>query len=120
MCAKVIIDRVRNKTKGTSYMSRKQYANMDPHVTVHSLMDFVRWQIESRQKNKDVSFQLDLHKNEDVDFLCSNLTRSTITWIAHSTFLIQIAGLTIVTDQVWAKLLGTYRCLSCRGIPKHG
>ena len=119
MCAKVIIDRVRNKMKGTSYMSRKQYANMDPHVTVHSLMDFVRWQIESRQKNKDVSFQLDLHKNVDVDFLCSNLTRSTITWIGHSTFLIQMAGLNIVTDPVWAKLLGTYRRLSCPGIPIH-
>ncbi len=42
-----------------------------------------------------------------------------LTWIGHATFIIQINGLTIVTDPVWAKRLGTIRRLTDPAIPIH-
>lgn len=38
-------------------------------------------------------------------FLQSNVEKTTVTWIGHSTFLIQTNGLNILTDPVWANKL---------------
>lgn len=100
-------------------MKRKKYTNTDPNVTPNSFKDLLRWQKESRKKRKDVSFQLPTHQDVNVDYLFSNLTDPTITWIGHSTFLIQMTGLNIITDPVWASYLGMYRRLTPPGIPIH-
>lgn len=98
-------------------MKRKHYENLDKNATTSSFKDSMRWQKERRGKRKDLSFQIPISEKVDIDFLTSNRSIPTITWIGHSTFLIQLNGLNIITDPVWAKQLGTYRRLTPAGIP---
>ncbi|GAA0368609.1 L-ascorbate metabolism protein UlaG (beta-lactamase superfamily) [Bacillus horti] len=53
---------------------------------------------------------------KEVDFLRENRSKTSITWIGHSTFLIQFKGLNIVTDPVWAKRMGFSKRLSGPGL----
>lgn len=58
--------------------------------------DFLKWQWERRSLSVEaVTFPL--IKN-DPEFLHQNRTKPTLTWIGHATFLIQFAGLNILTD----------------------
>jgi L-ascorbate metabolism protein UlaG (beta-lactamase superfamily) len=52
----------------------------------------------------------------DLDFLQQNRTEPSITWIGHSTFLIQLGGLNIVTDPVWARRMAFQKRLSPPGV----
>lgn len=53
----------------------------------------------------------------------NNVKKTTVTWIGHSTFLIQTNGLNILTDPVWANKLKlvprlTEPGLSIKELPK--
>lgn len=54
--------------------------------------------------------------NPDLAFLHNNRHEPSITWIGHSTFLIQLNGLNIVTDPVWAKRMALQKRLAPPGI----
>lgn len=97
-------------------MSRKRYSNLDSAATTATLKDILRWQKERRGKRKDLSFRIGQADNKQQALLNSNHHELTITWIGHSTFLLQIAGLTIVTDPVWAYRMGFSRRLEEPGL----
>lgn len=59
------------------------------------------------RKRKDLSFSVPHVEKVDADFINNNQTECAITWIGHSTFLIQLSGLNILTDPVWAQWLGS-------------
>jgi L-ascorbate metabolism protein UlaG (beta-lactamase superfamily) len=63
-------------------------------------------------KKKDLSFKLMPDQTIDTAFLHQNRSVSTITWIGHSTFLIQMQGLNILTDPVWSGRMGFEKRLS--------
>lgn len=52
----------------------------------------------------------------DLNFLQNNRSEPSITWIGHSTFLIQLCGLNIITDPVWAKRMAFHKRLAPPGI----
>jgi L-ascorbate metabolism protein UlaG (beta-lactamase superfamily) len=52
----------------------------------------------------------------DLRFLHHNRSEPSITWIGHSTFFIQIGGLNIVTDPVWARRMALQKRLSPPGV----
>ncbi len=54
--------------------------------------------------------------NPDLVFLHRNRNEPSITWIGHSTFLIQLNGLNIVTDPVWARRMALQKRLSPPGV----
>lgn len=52
----------------------------------------------------------------DLVFLQNNRNEPSITWIGHSTFLIQMNGLNIVTDPVWSMRMAMQKRLAPPGI----
>ena len=61
---------------------------------VNSFKKFLQWRKESK-KSDPITFPL---VKNDPEFLKNNRRIHTITWIGHASFLIQIAGLNILTD----------------------
>ncbi|WP_245856027.1 MBL fold metallo-hydrolase [Paenibacillus rigui] len=75
-----------------------------------------QWQAERRRKIKDLSYVVPQCLDKRTDFLRTNRTETSITWIGHSTFLIQIGGLNLLTDPVWAERMGFARRLAPPGL----
>jgi hypothetical protein len=81
---------------------RKRYENMNGVRQGKLIKQLHQWRKERKAKVKDMSFTVPTCEHKKVDFLRSNREQTTITWIGHSTFLIQIGGLNLLTDPVWA------------------
>ncbi|GIP34686.1 membrane protein [Paenibacillus sp. J2TS4] len=88
---------------------------MDGVRLENSFSSLRQWQKERRAKKKDLSYQVP-QAVPDLDYLRSNREQVSITWIGHATFLIQIGGLNIVTDPVWANRMGFAKRLAPPGL----
>ncbi|CAM3909499.1 MBL fold metallo-hydrolase [Lederbergia lenta] len=97
-------------------MKKKRYENIDKNASLSTFKDLLQWRRERKAKQKDLSFQVPTADEIEVEFLQSNRTISTITWIGHSTFLIQLNGKNILTDPIWANRLGLDKRLSPPGL----
>ncbi|ARF18786.1 MBL fold metallo-hydrolase [Sporosarcina ureae] len=95
---------------------RKRYTNLDDVDTHKTLRDMVRWQKERSENKKDLSIVIEQAPSKEIEKLSTNRSGTSITWIGHSTFLIQINGLNILTDPVWAKRMGFQNRLTEPGI----
>ncbi|WP_062105738.1 MBL fold metallo-hydrolase [Bacillus niameyensis] len=98
-------------------MKNKRFENMDKNATVSTFKDLLQWRKERKQKKKSLSYQVPVVKEPEVNFLTHNKTTSTITWIGHSTFFIQLNGKNIITDPVWAIRMGAEKRLTPPGLP---
>lgn len=94
----------------------KKYVNADGSSNLKSFMDMWRWQKERSGKKKDFSYSVP-RVLPDTALLSTNRELPTVTFIGHSTFLIQSGGLNIVTDPVWATRMGPGARLSPPGVP---
>lgn len=97
---------------------KRDYANMDDVTTIKAWEQFRRWRAERKTKleKKDYSYVIP-NIEPNLEQLKANRTNTTITWIGHSTFLLQMGGLNIVTDPVWATRMATEARLAPPGIP---
>jgi L-ascorbate metabolism protein UlaG (beta-lactamase superfamily) len=103
--------------KDEKSMVRKRYENLDNVSTKKTFADFRRWQRERKAKQKNSSYQVPHVDKPEHTLLHMNRSHTLLSWIGHSTFVIQVNGTTIVTDPVWANRLGTVKRLSRPGIP---
>jgi hypothetical protein len=97
-------------------MAHKRYSNTDPAAQVKTWKEVRKWQKERKGKMKDLSSRVGQAEHKQAEMLRSNVADTTITWIGHSTFLLQMGGLTIVTDPVWAMRMGFARRLEAPGL----
>lgn len=101
---------------GDECMARQRYSNLDPNAKTKTWKEVRRWQKERKGKVKDLSFRIGQSEHKQQELLRNNQSEVTITWIGHSTFLLQVAGLTIVTDPVWATRMGFTQRLEAPGL----
>lgn len=95
---------------------KKRYENLDNVAVTSSFKDLWKWQKERRKNQKDLTKQIAISENKQIVELNQNRSRISITWIGHSTFLIQLNGVNILTDPVWAKWQGVQKRLTKPGL----
>jgi L-ascorbate metabolism protein UlaG (beta-lactamase superfamily) len=83
-----------------------RYKNLDDVQNKKSIRELYRWRRERRKKKKDMSYLVPQCEQKQLTYLHENKQDTTITWIGHSTFLVQLDGCTILTDPVWATKMG--------------
>jgi L-ascorbate metabolism protein UlaG (beta-lactamase superfamily) len=93
-----------------------RYSNLDDVSNDKSFKDMLKWNKERRSKVKDLTLQIPQSPEKRVQELRENRTRTSYTWIGHSTFLIQLNGLNILTDPVWAQRMGFQKRLTAPGL----
>lgn len=84
-----------------------KYTNLDGERNVQSVKALLAWNRERRAKVKDLTVRIPHAEKKETAKLQKNTEDFSITWIGHSTFLIQAGGKNIVTDPVWAGRMGT-------------
>ncbi|CAM4033889.1 MBL fold metallo-hydrolase [Cohnella lubricantis] len=99
-------------------MRNHRFGNLDSAGAVRAGRHrFARWRQErlTKLRSKDYSDCIP-NVRPDLPFLLQNRIEPSITWIGHSTFLIQMAGLNMVTDPVWARRMAMQKRLAPPGI----
>ncbi|MGJ7909928.1 MBL fold metallo-hydrolase [Neobacillus sp. LXY-1] len=94
----------------------KRYANLDDVSNKKSFKDMMKWNKERRSKVKDLTVNIEQSPDKKMAELLENKTQTSYTWIGHSTFLIQLKGLNILTDPVWASRMGFQKRLTEPGL----
>ncbi len=97
-------------------MPKVRYINANNLPMGKTLREHRDRHLHRRRKKRDYSYIIPSQPPK-LDYLTDNRDDVTITWVGHSTFLIQYAGLNILTDPIWAKRMGIGKRLSEPGIP---
>ena len=95
---------------------RRRFANLNNVNNNKTFQDTVKWQKERRSKVKDLTVNIEHCPNKKLKDIKENRNRTSYTWIGHSTFFIQMNGLNILTDPVWAKRMGFQKRLTEPGM----
>jgi L-ascorbate metabolism protein UlaG (beta-lactamase superfamily) len=81
------------------------FINPFPNYQDKGFSDFIQWSLIDRIKGnkpeKPDSYVFETVENDGA-FLRANNEQYTVTWIGHSTLLIQMDGLNILTDPIWS------------------
>jgi N-acyl-phosphatidylethanolamine-hydrolysing phospholipase D len=94
------------KTLAAHHRPEGGFRNPWPSAETHGFLDFLKWSIIERRRNPR---RPDPDPSEfvlaDPSFIVprSAPEQLTLTWVGHTSFLLQIAGLNILVDPVWSK-----------------
>ena len=87
-------------------MLRKKYTNIDNIENNKKFSDVWKWRREAKNLQKDLTDLIPQAADKQIAFMQNNTVQPTITWVGHATFLIQLGGVNILTDPVWALKMG--------------
>jgi len=97
----------------------RRYHNLDHVDHNKTMVDMLRWMRERRKKVKDLSNPIPHAEEKMKEHIHLNKTKTSYTWIGHSTFLLQINGLNILTDPVFGRRMGFQKRLTAPGLEIH-
>ena len=88
-----------------SHHTEDGFHNPFPGFEEKGFGDFIQWsvidRIKGKKPDKPDSYDFPIVEN-DGKFLRENESEFTVTWVGHSTLLIQIDGMNILTDPIWS------------------
>jgi len=94
------------KVTDKSHHTPNGFRNPFPGFEERSFGDFLKWVFGERRKaleeNSHAPHTFEVIPN-DGSFLRSNHSSFTVTWVGHSTLLIQMEGINILTDPIWSE-----------------
>jgi N-acyl-phosphatidylethanolamine-hydrolysing phospholipase D len=82
------------------------FRNPWPTAETHGFVDFLKWALIERRRKPPIREPGTITFNRAVpDYVVPRAAPGpvTITWIGHTSFLIQIAGLNLLTDPMWSE-----------------
>jgi len=112
-----------DKNKNPPHHTDKGFVNPYPGFEEKSFGDFLYWILFDRARNSNDK------KNRTYDFirvkndgkaLRENTGSFSVTWIGHSTLLIQIAGVNILTDPIWSERSSPFQFIGPKRFVKPG
>ena len=81
------------------------FKNPWPSAELHGFVDFLKWSLIERRRNpRRPDPDPSVFTRAVAAFVIPRAApnETTITWIGHTSFLIQIAGLNVLTDPIWS------------------
>ena len=77
----------------------------------HGFLDFLKWTLLERRKAPGARPEPLTFPRADPAFVFPRLepSRLTITWVGHSTFLVQIGGMNLLLDPIWGERASPFR-----------
>jgi N-acyl-phosphatidylethanolamine-hydrolysing phospholipase D len=95
----------------------KGFMNPFPGFEEKGFGDFLYWILIDRAKNSrdknHQNYRFEIIDN-DGSSLRENSSKSSVTWIGHSTLLIQIEGVNILTDPIWSERSSPFQFIGPR------
>ena len=95
-----------NTVSTQSHHTNAGFRNPFPGFKETKITDFFKWKIFDSLKNgkpqKPKIYHFEIVENNG-KYLRENKTDFTVTWIGHSTLLIQMDGMNILTDPIWSE-----------------
>jgi len=82
------------------------FRNPWPSAQLHGFVDFLKWSLVERRRNPrrpDPDPRTFVRADPAFTVPRADPEQLTITWVGHTSFLIQIAGLNVLTDPVWSQ-----------------
>jgi N-acyl-phosphatidylethanolamine-hydrolysing phospholipase D len=82
------------------------FRNPWPFAQMHGFLDFLKWSLVERRRNPrrpDPDPSVFTRETPAYVVPRAGSDQFTITWVGHTSFLIQIAGLNVLTDPVWSE-----------------
>ncbi|PYI55829.1 MBL fold metallo-hydrolase [Paenibacillus flagellatus] len=93
----------------------KLYENKNGAPIRPKFGDLRRWRKERRSKTKDLSFRVPRTEFDRTAWE-AEAPPAKLVWIGHSTFLLRLGGLSVLTDPVWADRMAFEKRLTPPGI----
>jgi len=88
-----------------SHLKRGKFINPFSGFEDKTLKDFVRWYYKERgtysKERRNRYKAIETYPNDGV-LLRENKKKFSVTWVAHSTVLVQMNGMNILTDPIWS------------------
>ncbi|MFC1512191.1 MBL fold metallo-hydrolase [Candidatus Latescibacterota bacterium] len=86
--------------------ARRRFVNPYPGYQKKTLFEVLRWVLIDRRRGQRIkrkAFYTLEQAGNDGAFLRNNTSEFTVTWAGHSTVLVQLGGVNILTDPIWSR-----------------
>lgn len=93
--------RAKNNAIPRHHRPRGGFRNPWPAAAPHGTGGFFKWMLTRSRREALVENVPAPVKTSDI--LPAGANKPTVTWVGHSTFLIQISGLNVLTDPMWSE-----------------
>ena len=95
----------KRRTAKSDHHAPKGFANPFPEYRHSSISSILRWVFMERRRGQRIKKRADYvleQVENDGAWLRDNRTAFTVSWVGHSTVLIQLDGINILTDPIWS------------------